>query len=1712
MANSDSASDDFLKDPTQEFIEKITESRKDGFGFVPLVGAGLSAPSGVPIIREVRDYLRKCVAMALGLDHPQAWKPGCINDGTSDKVCRLDFHEFRRWLPGRDEWPHFGDPQLFERDPVNWEQRLFEVFNEIRERIGRDRTAFFPEADVFQEASGVSAEWRSLLLFLSRLKLKNPSRETGTKTETDLDSLQPGGACQANTGDSTENEDAFYPHLLTLGEPDRGIVDTFFLNVVKGKQPTLGHRMLARLAGPLRINTALTTNFDELLEEAFLETHNVFTVFDVHIDTGLPSYRHLHHKNSLVKLHGGRFGLRADYTLDKPPSDDDVRHFVSYLAAANISESVWRDRDVRIPTRRHLLVVGISGDDERIELMIREAAHRLINLRVFWVAYQKKEVEKARRMLVRATPSKGNGFSFHVLRHQFAGLLFLQCYQELSRALPASRAVFPSTPRLPVPPEFVLDEAFLEKAERSSDSAAEAIGPAESDEDTVRRLSKYRTVLRDRINEAIERSNHDDDFRRIVVMHGAHDRFFGASTAAALAFDDELDGGRQCVWIDLDEVSSCNDLFESILYTMARKAGVVDWMPVLLQTDDSDLNRKRIAAAQLNEVARITNNPNREWVIFVNARSGAGTNYWPTGDFSKDYERYPNGWLDVCGQEADDKVDAAHRDGADPTATGDNVIELLDRLCGRHCPNVTVVLLCFENGRFFHSIRRRLPEIPEPIKGEDESVLVGCPTNVKSKDLIQAALKWMESPAGTKHEKEMGRKKLLQARSQFLYSLCLANRVRYPAMLWTWPFHNTENQADTISQRAKIWVRALEKAHVVRRKRGGFIWIHCEIRNGLRQELLERKSVSKHLKALTIKIHAGLAEWYHKLFCESHDPSSAFEVVYHRMLQVHAVIQSAVPNHEWMEQEEDRDRSGILVALSNARQVLEISLVTMLSAGFSNSICRRLEQIRKLHITVLEEELAKSPWTQIPDAFHEIRHRIHLLRMASLRLNRSVAREVGENVVAFQRHRELRVWQYVFNRERGDEPVAADVLESMYASQCEEVEKHLTDACVTDETIRELAAEESTREQSQEIRDRRESANGLIYNYLPEKSVPELQRSSIEPAARWESPRSWIESNNVLGTLGIAIRSFDFSTTKFQRVFKFVRLPGEIWPKDRSPDQIPEGSDYVNPFEKLFTSEEGSRSDFRKWLRRDLPARCEKLLTFESDASKRKKNGESDKSTKSRRRRHADAIRQILFGLTKTLQRSQQQLQARGQVYLALARRIHRVGQRGSSESFSREVASPIQLRRAANECFDRSRWCFELAREVMRHVNRDAERFAMRRRNGYVPRDVWFYWYEDRQRLETLASLALAFSGDHERARRRLNEAEASLGELRRDEYAMERAIIDLHRAEVLIQQATSRPSDMANYDSGASDGGEAGGKGDGSSGKDESRDSSAHGVLRFDKDAGLSELRDPVLATIHEEDSSRCLAAIYKAIRRAMEPDQREWDPEDVIKRVRQSLAYMDDAWQTLARAERLLKQHRKNVWWTTWFFELQLKLVELRLFAGFFERCIVLGVADKGEGNDHCVSVQFASGDHERLPFLGLDAVPHGTPSVADQLLDSAERMVRLDLFRIARIAESYANCLLALSLWRQSLDRKCPFSDWTELGRRQKEMRSRLVLVRKSLEKRTERRNELDAQWTKTKIDPHVAEYVRFVIAHIEHIEDLALQGLWPFENQVEVRED
>ncbi|MEZ5941107.1 MAG: hypothetical protein R3C18_06930 [Planctomycetaceae bacterium] len=248
-----------------------------------------------------------------------------------------------------------------------------------------------------------------------------------------------------------------------------------------------------------------------------------------------------------------------------------------------------------------------------------------------------------------------------------------------------------------------------------------------------------------------------------------------------------------------------------------------------------------------------------------------------------------------------------------------------------------------------------------------------------------------------------------------------------------------------------------------------------------------------------------------------------------------------------------------------------------------------------------------------------------------------------------------------------------------------------------------------------------------------------------------------------------------------------------------------------------------------------------------------------------------------------------------------------------------------------------------------------------------------------------------------------------------------MERGIIELHRAEVLTKQA----------------------------------------VFCDDNKRAMSHLGDIRM---------RMLKAVWHG-----DADWLEVDVTGDAKSLQSSYSYVVDAWQTLSRAEPLVEQNRKNVWWTVWFFDLKMKLVELQVFAAVSERAEV------------------------QLPFFGAEQAPGSGSTIADRLLDNANRMVRLDVHRMARIVESYCNCIVGITRWVQNVrsgpegldeDFQKGAADLFALGGRLDKMIANVLRAKGRLQQRMRTREERDVEWPSTEICQFTKDYVRRVAQFVE----------------------
>ena len=321
---------------SQGFIKLIRQEVYSGHGFVPLIGSGMSAPSGILMGMEFSNYLAYTVWRVVEADqNGEHWNlrkdgwPRYPKDDDIAKVKEWTYETFEgickargftlenendeafvvkevRFSGKTDTTTAAATAQAINRplipgiirseDSETWKQesQAKELQKQFR---GRGGWMAFDEGDGFSRTSNKYLkecairsmhDWRATLQFLSMTKCESDKRRTY------LDD-----------------------------QPDASVVDGFNVHITRDRQINLGHKMISHLVRPMRIRTLLTTNFDQLIEQAFGRLLIPLQVISVSVKGGLPHPRTVRSQNTLVKLHGDSIETRADFTLDEEPSQQD---------------------------------------------------------------------------------------------------------------------------------------------------------------------------------------------------------------------------------------------------------------------------------------------------------------------------------------------------------------------------------------------------------------------------------------------------------------------------------------------------------------------------------------------------------------------------------------------------------------------------------------------------------------------------------------------------------------------------------------------------------------------------------------------------------------------------------------------------------------------------------------------------------------------------------------------------------------------------------------------------------------------------------------------------------------------------------------------------------------------------------------------------------------------------------------------------------------------------------------------------------------------------------------------------------------------------------------------------------------------------------------------------------------------------------------------
>lgn len=399
------------------FLREIIEDANSGRTFVPFIGSGLSSPSGIIMGMEFTSFLAFTTYLVLcdpssrepthGEGQSRRWNLAI--QGWPPLPSRSEAEEAERWISNQFESiykklelrPNFDEHHKIQsliRDnqssldnfvlamrqpPIplilrSWhaaedEDRLRQLksiySSGTSKSVGFLSPAWKRNDQSFQDVvveSGIRAlsDWRETLEFLCRVQIDNNDSET-----------------------------------LRLGAPNPSIIDDFNATITRDKRPSLGHKIVAHLAEPLRFFTLLTTNFDTLTEDAYRALALPLTVLPVSARGDLPNPRTASSCDALIKLHGESHDTRADLSLDEEPSDEDKDTFLAYMQRGTGHLLHKRpEKAIRNRTSR-LLVVGYSGNDHRCVQMIKHwLEHSGNDPKVYWICFSSSDQKKVDRL------------------------------------------------------------------------------------------------------------------------------------------------------------------------------------------------------------------------------------------------------------------------------------------------------------------------------------------------------------------------------------------------------------------------------------------------------------------------------------------------------------------------------------------------------------------------------------------------------------------------------------------------------------------------------------------------------------------------------------------------------------------------------------------------------------------------------------------------------------------------------------------------------------------------------------------------------------------------------------------------------------------------------------------------------------------------------------------------------------------------------------------------------------------------------------------------------------------------------------------------------------------------------------------------------------------------------------------------------------------
>lgn len=374
-------------------IEMLVKGVRNGMPVVPLVGAGISIEAGVPPLLEVTRYLARTKAY---LRHRIF----------ENKPRRRDETPPHLFLTGEKELPSFDlQPREYLRD-FGWpdpQELNSSLWHWLWEDPAR-RDDFADSIDLVVSGEILESLWRIDKSFVEEVW------ETIRRSR-----ARPG----AGQRDKWRLRGSYWKILLTqLTRSSPDLVDTLFQRLTRLREPATAHRFFAFLTPVLRLRLFLTINFDTLLEDALRIEGFRPTVYEVADGLSLPHPKLVQEGLSVVKLHGGAYGLLVGDRLDSPLDEETQARFREYL-----------------PEHLILLVMGIGGWDQRVLDMAKLVEER--QGEVLWLHFEEEAPETLMERFGRRGEDRLPGW-LHTARVQDPGAFLREIYAAFKHAHPSS--------------------------------------------------------------------------------------------------------------------------------------------------------------------------------------------------------------------------------------------------------------------------------------------------------------------------------------------------------------------------------------------------------------------------------------------------------------------------------------------------------------------------------------------------------------------------------------------------------------------------------------------------------------------------------------------------------------------------------------------------------------------------------------------------------------------------------------------------------------------------------------------------------------------------------------------------------------------------------------------------------------------------------------------------------------------------------------------------------------------------------------------------------------------------------------------------------------------------------------------------------------------------------------------------------------------------